>query len=76
MHNQFNNLLKHSIEENDIFLYQMLQEYMHNPRDWSQFLVELVLGFSALNKTNQQQLIKMLEERPPPVYIGSIHEDG
>lgn len=69
-HEQFEILLKHALEENDSTLHAMLQSYCQHPEEWSEFLVEVILVQSLLNKDLHVRLVEEIMRRPPPpVYV-------
>lgn len=65
-------LYTHAITSNDVVLYQMLQLYERHPKDWSEFLVDVILAISAENKSLQDRLVEAVSNQPPrPIYLST-----
>lgn len=67
---QFEQLYQCAISENDNVLHQMLHAFLYNPEtwdSWEEFLVDVVLALSAVNKASQEHLIEVLKKQAPMV---------
>ena len=49
---------------------KMVESQMYNPRDWDEFVVDVILTQSLVNKSLRDQLVDVISHQPPrPIYI-------
>lgn len=69
---QFEKLYQYALEENDVIIHAMLESFLHTPEHWSSwedFLVDVALALSAVNKASQERLIEVTRRQIPPHVI-------
>ena len=72
---QFEKLYQYALEENDVIIHAMLESFLHTPEHWSSwedFLVDVALALSAVNKASRDHLSEVLSKQPPTPYIVPI----
>lgn len=72
-------LIRHAVEADDAVLRNMVYAQMYHPREWGEFLVDVILTLSTVNKDLREQLVRAISNQPPPpiyVHTGGFVPDG
>lgn len=72
-------LMGHAIEEDNAILFNMIYAQTYHPKEWSEFLIDVILTLSTANKDLREQLVHVLSNQPPPpIYVqsGGFVPDG
>lgn len=59
---QFTTLMEYAINENDVVIYNMLMAYTNHPKDWGEFMVEVIMALSAVNKATPDHLKQVISQ--------------
>lgn len=62
---QFHTLWIHATTSNDATLVALLTSQRYRPKEWGDFLVDVVLTLSTVNKDLRDQLVDVISKQPP-----------
>ena len=64
-------LVEYAMVENDAILYQLMMAQSTHPKNWDDFIIDVVKTLSTVNKASQERLSDVISQQPRPIYISS-----
>ena len=64
-------LVEYAMVENDAILYQLMMAQSNHPKNWDDFIIDVIKTLSTVNKASQERLSEVISQRPRPIYISA-----